>query len=128
MVTPESGRLSRNSTTNAWKWNESHVEGGSLLSCPTELLLSIFGFVVLDALIHVVVTELEHPINKSSQGVRHCCDRFGRPKSGSQTTKLCAQGAPASDQAPGSPSQSGGRPIHYAPGPALEHLAATGTI
>jgi len=33
------------------------------------LLLSIFGFAILDSLIHVVVTELEHAINKSSPGV-----------------------------------------------------------
>ena len=27
--------LSRNSTTKLWKWNELHVEGGGLFSCPT---------------------------------------------------------------------------------------------
>jgi len=61
--------LSRNSTSKLWKWNELQVEGCRLLSCPTELLLLIFGFVILDSLIHVVVAELEHAINKSSQSV-----------------------------------------------------------
>jgi hypothetical protein len=28
-------RLSRNSTSKLWKWNELHVEGCGLLSCPT---------------------------------------------------------------------------------------------
>src|SRR5664279_993329 len=120
--------LSRNSSTKLWKWNELHVESCGLLSCPTELVLSVFSFVIFDSLVHILLTELEHAINKSRQGVRHRCDRFGCPEPGSQTTKLCAQCASAPYQAPGSQAQSGGRPIHYAPGPALEHLASTGTI
>src|SRR6266403_3521146 len=62
---PSGRQLSRNSTSEVWKWNELHVEGCRLLGCPTWLLLSVFGFVVLDSLIDVVVTELEHAINES---------------------------------------------------------------
>src|SRR5271157_6026258 len=50
--------LSRNSTTKLWKWNELRVEGCGLLSCPTQLVLSVFGFVVLDSLIHILFEAL----------------------------------------------------------------------
>lgn len=40
-------------------------------------MLSVFGFVILDSPIHVLVTELEHAINKSSQSVLHRGNRFG---------------------------------------------------
>jgi hypothetical protein len=89
---------------------------------------AVLFFVVLHPFVDLLFSVLEHAINKSSRGVRRRGDRFGRPESGSQATKLCAQCAPASDQVPGGQAQSGGRPIQYGPGPALEHLAATATI
>lgn len=57
--------LSRNSTTKLWKWNKLHVEGCGLLSCPTLLLLSVFGFVTLDSLIHILLTELEQLLRRN---------------------------------------------------------------
>ena len=66
-VTRPQLQLSRNSTFDLWEWNELHVEGCRLLSRPMWLLLPVFGFAILDSVIHVVVAELEHAINKSTR-------------------------------------------------------------
>ena len=81
---PSDGRLlSRNLIRNVWDWNELHIESRGLFGYPIQLLLAVFGFVVFDPSIGVLTAELEHPVDKASEGVCHGGDRFGCAEFGS---------------------------------------------
>ena len=75
--------LSRNLIRNVWDWNELHIQSRGLFGYPIQLLLAVFGFVVFDSSIRVLMAELQHTVDESSKGVCHGGDRFGCAEFGS---------------------------------------------
>ena len=81
---PSDGRLlSRNLIRNVWDWNELHIQSRGLFGYPIQLLLAVFGFVVFDSSIRVLMAELQHTLDESSESVCHGGDRFGCAEFGS---------------------------------------------
>jgi len=80
--------LSRNSTSNSRQWNKLHMQGGSLFGDAPQLLLPVFDFIELDSSVHVLVAELQHPVKKAGEHVRHGRYSFGCAESGAQPAEL----------------------------------------
>ncbi len=73
------------------------MQSGSLFGDAPELLLPVLGFIEFNSPVHVLVAELQHPVKKAGEHVRHGRDSFGCAESGAQPAELGSQSALASE-------------------------------
>src|SRR5262245_45684611 len=93
-----------------------------------DLLFAVAILVVLQTLVDVLVSPLEHAIHQTGELVCHRGDRFRRTESGAEATILAAQIALTSQQRRGGQPESRRGSIDDVSGAFANHLAAGNAI
>jgi hypothetical protein len=92
------------------------------------LLFAVALLVILQALVDVLVSPLEHAIHQTGELVRHRGDRLWRTESGAEATVLCAEVALTPQQRGGGQPKGRRGSIDDVPGAFANHLASGNAI
>src|SRR5215831_16997820 len=93
-----------------------------------DLLFAVAILVVLQTLVDVLVSPLEHAIDEAGEFMCHGRDRFRRTESAAQAAVLCAEVALAAEEGCGGDAEGGRRAIDDAPGASTDHFPARDPI